>query len=273
MFSGMTWGSSVVHYLHWILKEQVRECQDGFLGHTGGGWVSFTDLRGISLGDLRWKPTYPSRQVSIAIGFFTNWWRVRWRLLGAVLWRSWGCFRTQQAGQGTEVALPNSRGPLVWQPPWSEEIYPLGWLMLPWHRGGWEDFLIRARLCLLLPTATFISPCFLSGKHVMAVSKSMRSKLSLQNQSFTHTQGLENLVWLWRHLRNTALHFLFILSTCAVQALCWSLLLVGSSAAHQAPKLANCNQQVRNVSAMELPPAPGHVLGKGEHPERERERP
>lgn len=99
-------------------------------------------------------------------------------------------------------------------------------------RGDWEDFWARTWLCLFLPTGTFISPCFLSLKHMMAMCG--RSKLIVQNQTLTHTESLENIVWWWRNLSIPALHFLFVLSTCAAKALCWSLLLVGSSAAHQA---------------------------------------
>lgn len=117
MFPGMTWCLSARHHPHWILNEHVRECHGGFLGLMEGGWLTFTGFRGISLGDLIWKPTCPSREVSIATSFFTNRWRLRWRLLGTVFWRSWGCLRTQLAGQGRGVALPTSRGHLVWQPP------------------------------------------------------------------------------------------------------------------------------------------------------------
>lgn len=76
-------------------------------------------------------------------------------------------------------------------------------------------FLNKSMVGFVLPRATFISPCFLSVKHVMAMCKSVRSKLSLQKQALTHRENLENIVL---QRRNTAvLHFLFVLSTCAAR--------------------------------------------------------
>lgn len=138
--------------------------------------------------------------------------------------------------------------------------------MLPWDRGEWEDFLTRAWLGLFLPTATFISPCFLSVKHMMAMCKSVRSKLSLQKQTLTHTESLENLVLKQRHLRNTVLHFFFVLSMC-----CWGLVLVSAPCwlLSSSPALQPAGEKC-SVSAMELPPTLRHVLGNGEHTDKGR---
>lgn len=102
--------------------------------------------------------------------------------------------------------------------------------MLPWDRGDWGDFSTRTWFGLFLPTATFVSPCFFSVKHVMAMCRSVRSKLSLLKQTLTHThRALRTLFCshFLRDLRNTGC------ISCLFSASCRSLLLVGSWAAHQ----------------------------------------
>lgn len=47
MFAGMTQCLSAVHHQRWMLHEQVRGCQEGSLGLIEGGWLAFTDFRGI----------------------------------------------------------------------------------------------------------------------------------------------------------------------------------------------------------------------------------